>query len=189
MRSVDRGFGRVEAKEKRMGGERRGLVTASESPDGVERPHEPLAAHHVLEVRVGHRPDVVRMLPELPLGALHPREQRLAVHPRPAVLLDVRGARLHPPRSRIPGHAIQPWTIPRPWYPWCPPSPRRARSRSWARGARGRTRRLPAPAREPRCPRCDPDTAGPRSAGRPRRRGGTWVRAGGSFARRSSRRR
>mmetsp|Transcript_6106 Transcript_6106/g.26923 ORF Transcript_6106/g.26923 Transcript_6106/m.26923 type:complete len:232 (+) Transcript_6106:756-1451(+) len=36
------------------------------------------------------------MLPELPLGALHPREQRLAVHPRPAVLLDVRGARLHP---------------------------------------------------------------------------------------------
>mmetsp|Transcript_7148 Transcript_7148/g.32708 ORF Transcript_7148/g.32708 Transcript_7148/m.32708 type:complete len:232 (-) Transcript_7148:168-863(-) len=36
------------------------------------------------------------MLPELPLGALHPREQRLAVHPRPAMLLDVRGARLHP---------------------------------------------------------------------------------------------
>ena len=27
VRSVDRGFGRVEAKEKRMGGERRGLVS------------------------------------------------------------------------------------------------------------------------------------------------------------------
>ena len=79
---------------------------------------------------------MVRMLPELPLGALHPREQRLAVHHPPCSLM--RGARLHPSLAASQGIPCQPWTIPRPWRR-SPSSPRRARSRSWGRGARGRS--------------------------------------------------